>query len=953
MKPVAAFCLSLLLLSGSISCYGQGENNIWCFGVGVGLDFNTPIPTLTTNNINTEEGSGAVSDANGSLLFYACPTTVWDRNNNVMPNGSGILGNVSSTQGVAIVRSFTNMNQYYLFTMGSVEQVWANQQVYLAYSVIDMTLNNGLGDVVTGQKNIIIDSEMIEKMAVVKGAGCFYWLLVHHRSAPLFHSFKIDASGVNTNPVISISGVANINNAYTTGEMKVSPNDSLVVLVNVNHPINEIHSFNNATGTVYNGQIFDSTQWGQYGVSFSPDGSKLYMAVYNGAPLYQYDMSLFPNIQAIRNSKDSIANYGTTGMRIGPDHKIYVNTLNHISIINNPNVAGAGCNFVYNAIPVGALDIGLNFGNSITIVNIDTVINGLTDTNMCFAQGPITINAPSGYNYYLWSDDSDQQGDTFTHTSIKWVYSQIGCHTSIDTFKIISTLDTVANVKDTNACFVNNIPIIAAPGGYNTYMWSDGFAQQQDTFGSPGTKWVYAQNGCDLLIDTFKVHAYIDTTIGTVDTSHCVAYSPITIYAPGGYTSYTWSDGKTTQVDTFFNTTTKWVTAQNGCELLIDTVHFTATTIPPDSIAKHGGDTLLCFDNLASVNVSAPSGYTYYLWNDGTPTQVNSFAGPGTKWVYAQKLCYLEIDTFNVSAMPTDTTDSRTDTMICFSEQATLSAMQGYGSYLWSDGNTGMSDTFSNNSTKLVYAHRACEERIDTIAVQFINDLVVDLGPDTAVCKGQYLDLDATSVYNTAQYLWQDGKTDPAYHVTNGGDYSVTVSVGPCSVSDTVRVHEKVIDIKLGKGLIPCHEESIVLDAGVDSAGYLWQDGSTGRTIKATKEATYSVKVTQGECSATASVDVKFEGCPCNVVLPTAFSPNNDGKNDKFGATLSCDINSYRLMIYNRWGNRVFYSEDINEKWDGTCKGIALDGDVFNYYLEFKDGENKVYYYKGTVTLVR
>jgi gliding motility-associated-like protein len=291
--------------------------------------------------------------------------------------------------------------------------------------------------------------------------------------------------------------------------------------------------------------------------------------------------------------------------------------------------------------------------------------------------------------------------------------------------------------------------------------------------------------------------------------------------------------------------------------------------------------------------------------------------------------------------------------MICFSEQATLSAMQGYGSYLWSDGNTGMSDTFSNNSTKLVYAHRACEERIDTIAVQFINDLVVDLGPDTAVCKGQYLDLDATSVYNTAQYLWQDGKTDPAYHVTNGGDYSVTVSVGPCSVSDTVRVHEKVIDIKLGKGLIPCHEESIVLDAGVDSAGYLWQDGSTGRTIKATKEATYSVKVTQGECSATASVDVKFEGCPCNVVLPTAFSPNNDGKNDKFGATLSCDINSYRLMIYNRWGNRVFYSEDINEKWDGTCKGIALDGDVFNYYLEFKDGENKVYYYKGTVTLVR
>jgi gliding motility-associated-like protein len=58
-------------------------------------------------------------------------------------------------------------------------------------------------------------------------------------------------------------------------------------------------------------------------------------------------------------------------------------------------------------------------------------------------------------------------------------------------------------------------------------------------------------------------------------------------------------------------------------------------------------------------------------------------------------------------------------------------------------------------------------------------------------------------------------------------------------------------------------------------------------------------------------------------------------------------------MIYNRWGNQVFDSEDINNKWDGTSKGIALDGDVFNYYAEFKDGEGKVYYYKGTVTLVR
>jgi gliding motility-associated-like protein len=294
------------------------------------------------------------------------------------------------------------------------------------------------------------------------------------------------------------------------------------------------------------------------------------------------------------------------------------------------------------------------------------------------------------------------------------------------------------------------------------------------------------------------------------------------------------------------------------------------------------------------------------------------------------------------------------DTIICFSDGISLDAVPGYDSYLWSDGHTGLSDTFANTSIKEVYAYKGCMERIDTIHVQFLNDLSVDLGPDTAICKGETIVLDATNtLYNTAKYLWQDGYTSGVYTVTAGGDYSVIVNVGPCKVYDTVRVREKIIDVHLGNGLIPCHEDSIILDAGVDNASYLWQDGSTKRTFKATKEGSYSVKVTQDECSITASVTVRFEGCDCIVVLPTGFSPNNDSRNDKFGPTISCPVSSYKMMIYNRWGGQVFYSEDVNSRWDGTAKGIAVDGDVFNYYLEFKDGEGKSHYYKGTVTLVR
>jgi len=1012
-------CTSLLvvLFVSVFPCFGQGENNIWCFGARIGLDFNVTPPAMYPNEMAAVEGCTTVCDETGGLLFYAIPSKIWNRNHVVMPNSNGLIGGTSATDGVVAVRSFSNPNQYYLFMM----QEYQNGTSNLYYSVVDMTLDGGLGDIVPSQKNILLDNNTIEKMTVAKGSGCSSWLLVHAEMAPEFHAFKIDYSGLNTVPVISNSGN---NNNYAIGQMKASPGNNMIALCSQLQPFVELHSFNNVTGVVSNGATLETTinlfdDW--YGVDFSPDGSKLYAATFYGVKaLYQYDLSAWPNIAAIQATRYLVASDAFAGIRLGPDNKLYITSLSAgISVVNNPNIAGAGCNFssfmpsIWARLGLGstfvvnqpstvktAHDTTFCFGlNSLTLsapagftsylwddnstlqthvfsgagtrwvtsvngcatqtdtfhINAGTIDTTKTsfDTSICFAVNAAVLSAPSGYDHYLWNDNTTLQTKTFTGPGTKWVYMQTGCDMVIDTFHVTAHLDTTKLSTDTFGCFVNNYLIITAPGGYTSYVWSDGKTTQSDTFSTPGIKWVMAQNGCALLIDTFHMSAHFDTIKTWRDTSHCVAYSPITIHAPAGYTSYLWNDGKATQADTFFSTVTKWVVAQNGCNIRIDTVHFTATTIPPDSLHMTGIDTTICFES-GPVNVSAPNGYTYYLWNDGINTQNGVFNGPGIKWVYAQKLCELVIDTFKVHAQGTDTITGRIDTAICFSSMATLAAMSGYDTYMWSDGSTGQTDTFSTTSIKRVNAHKACMERIDTFDVQFINDLGVDIGEDTALCKGESIQLDATNgIYANATYLWQDGKTNPIYNVTEGGDYTVKVSVGPCSVSDTVRVHQKVIDIKLGKGLIPCRADFVLLDAGVANARYLWQDGSTQRIYKATKEGTYSVKVTQDNCSATASVQVKYEGCPCHVVIPTGFSPNNDSRNDKFGATISCDIQSYKLLVYNRWGNQVFYSEDVNSKWDGTCKGMPVDGDVFNYYIEFKDAEGQNYYYKGDVTLVR
>ncbi len=951
-RPVPSFLVIILFLLCNRAA-AQGENNIWCFGEHQGLDFNAGPPVLYPSNIWTTYAAASVCDANGSLLFYSASISVFDQNGVVMPNGNGLSGASSATQGVATAMSVTNSNQYYLFTITTSHKLY--------YSVVDMTLNFNYGDVVTGQKNILLDSNISDKMIVLHGIACL-WLLVHKTSTNEFHTFRIDENGINPNPVVSISGFLNANNAYMTGEMKASPDNTRLSVACSGAPAVELHSFNNVTGEVSNALMLDQTFSGHpFGTSFSPDGSKLYVSTNIGqGGVYQYDVSLLPDLAAVQNSKLQLVNGRYGSLRVGPDGKIYAtHTSNQytISTINSPNLAGIACDLVDNVFgPVlkgNAFETGL--GSPAVVYCPPTQVK--TDTTICLAEGPQTLSAPAGYLYYHWSDNIDTQTDTVSGTCMKWVYSydNNNCNVRIDTFYVSAmSVDTVSvtNAKDTTVCFVNNIPILSASPGYNVYLWSDGFTQQNDTFSGPGLKWAYGQTGCSVHIDSFNVHAGLDTTWISLDTTLCVAYIPRIIVAPGGYTSYLWSDGTTSQTDTFMTSTSKWVRAQNVCMLLLDTIHFTATNVPQDSIFTSTTDSTICFEATPSLTVSAPTGYTDYLWSDGNQTLYNTFNSPGVKVLYAQKGCLALVDTFGVYNRATDTTIYYTDTNICFEKQTDLTAAEGYLSYLWNNGNSNQTNTITSTSLNWVAMHKACAERIDTFNVRIIDELSVNLGEDTAMCKGEEKLLDATSTYPDATYLWQNNSKAATYTATTGGVYWVTVSVGKCSISDTIRIQNKVLQVDLGNGTVPCGQDELVLDAGAKNSSYTWQDGSTERTFRVTNNGTYSVHVVDGKCSGDGSIDVSFEPCDCIVYIPNAFSPNNDGLNDQFGPTISCPINGYEFRIYNRWGNLVFHTQNLKERWKGDINGTQQDNGQFYYYIQFKDGPGHNYYYKGDVTIV-
>jgi PKD repeat protein len=336
-----------IILVISHNSFAQKQNNQWRFGTAGAIDFNTVPPSFVTGAaLSTFEGSASVADRiTGELLFYTDGVTVWNANNLVMPNGTGLLGGnptlLSSTTAAVIVPKPGSTSLFYIVTID--EQFNGNG---VRYSVVDMTLNGGLGDIIVGQKNIFLFQTNSEKLEVVPASdGSSYWLITHDNPGDSFFSFKIDNAGIQTTPVISQIGGTHGNGA---GHMKVNKqfNKIAIGLLNLGSGSStqiELFDFNNTTGIISNGIIWNYTFQVTliYGVEFSPNGKVLYVSDLEN--LIQYDIEQ-PTPLAIENSAYQVSTSNSTSLQLGIDDKIYVNA-GGLNAINCPNKLGAACGY--------------------------------------------------------------------------------------------------------------------------------------------------------------------------------------------------------------------------------------------------------------------------------------------------------------------------------------------------------------------------------------------------------------------------------------------------------------------------------------------------------------------------------------------------------------------------------------------------------------------------------
>ena len=430
--------LTLLLLLGpffSSLLFAQGEGNNWYFGQFAAITFETSPPTVLNNSaMFSFEGCATISDSDGNLLFYTDGLTVFNSVHEIMENGEGLQGGSSSTQSAIIVPMPGSETIYYVFT---VLEFGLNG---MSYSVVDMTLDGGLG-AVTAEKNILLNSDSSERITAVRhDNGQDLWIINASFTTNKFYSFLLDDTGINTTAVESTAGIEP--NDFGIGYLKSSFDGEMLVCC---HALGlgdnlDILSFNGQTGVVSELMTLSCDPMTPYGVEFSPDQSKLYVGGIDegqiSGALIQFDLTDF-NETSVQNSKVTLfeteEGLFVGAVQRGPDDLLYVaNTNSFLGAIQNPNAVCLACDFdpEYLDLTPGTCSFGLP--NFLPSFFIDA---SLSASQFCFGNPTLFLieGAPEEAVVNWNFGDTNSPSNTATGFEVSHVYSAGGTYTATAT----------------------------------------------------------------------------------------------------------------------------------------------------------------------------------------------------------------------------------------------------------------------------------------------------------------------------------------------------------------------------------------------------------------------------------------------------------------------------------------------------------------------------------------
>lgn len=512
---------------------------------------------------------------------------------------------------------------------------------------------------------------------------------------------------------------------------------------------------------------------------------------------------------------------------------------------------------------------------SLANFTLQTVGLGPDRTICAGASIRLGVNVPGAT--YAWNTGATTDSITVTAGGTYWVATVLNGCTVSDTVQVnVVPLPVAALGPDLQVC-PGNTATLDATTGNATYLWNNGATSASIPAGVGTWSVEVTANGCSAR-DTVAITAYTPPVVDLgPDTLLCPGES-LTLAAGAG-TAWAWSTGANTPTIAVATAGQVSVVATDahGCQgsdqINISYAQPGATNLGPDSN--------FCAGNTVLLDATTP-GASGYLWNNGSTGAQLQTAQGGTYWVEVSIGQCSVGDTIQLTAVALPVVDLGPDTLLCPGESFTLQPASAGLSFLWQNGSTAPTLLVATAGSYSVEVTNAAScTAVDTVQVDYHAIAPFNLGPDTTICAGTALLLDASIPGGTTVWSGASQATTATIMASAAGSYIATTTVAGCTFSDTLGLTVVAVPaVDLGPDTSLCTGNTLVLTT--TGPNPTWDDGSTGASRLIPQGGTYWVTVAVGNCTATDTVTITGFAPPVVQLGPdTSLCP---------GQTLAVDI---------------------------------------------------------------
>ena len=575
------------------------------------------------------------------------------------------------------------------------------------------------------------------------------------------------------------------------------------------------------------------------------------------------------------------------------------------------------------------------------------------DTTYCDLFPTIPLNA---YNdsvdaTFMWSNGSTDSAITLQDSGNYWVdIITPNCGTERDLVHLDFKRTPEPEFSDSIFCDDVNILLVGGDsvGNGERYLWNTGDTTESLYVDTIGVYKVVVSNYCgeDSTSAEFFLRYSPEITL-PVDSEFCNTVDWVLDYGrednDEAYVITELESGQAflTDIDSFrINNPGKFkIKIQNICGVAEDSVEASKIISP---VVDLGVDSTFCDQIFHPILVGTSDNKENYRWQDNVNTAQRDINTEGKCWVEISNKCSTVSDTVIYKLVKTPTASLPEDSVFCDVVSIVLDASISEPSlYQWNTGSPDSAIIVSTIGKYKVTVSNYCGEASDSMEITMLETPRVELGEVDPFCGAVTSKSFTVGKDNNESYLWSNGDVLNTTTYLTEGKHWIRIGNKCGEASDTI---DFVVSPNPTVSLIPdttlCGDFSVTLDAGNPGMSYVWEPyDETTQIIQATEQLIYRVTVyNENGCEGSDEMEIRPD-CVSKFLIPEAFTPNNDGLNDVFKPTL-VNYQEYTLLIYNRWGEKIFESSDADIGWDGTFKGLPVQMGVYTYVMRFKTTEN-------------